>query len=79
MGIILWLVVGVIAGFIAEKVMGTDHGLLMNLVVGIAGAFIGGFLAQALGIHFAGFLGTIIVATVGAIILLYALKLIKSR
>jgi uncharacterized membrane protein YeaQ/YmgE (transglycosylase-associated protein family) len=78
MGLVYLAVVGLIAGFIAEKVMNSRHGLLTNLVVGIVGAYIGGYLAQALNIHFAGFIGTIIVATVGAVILLYALRILRN-
>ena len=74
MSIVAWLIVGLIAGWLAEQITGRDHGLLTNLVVGLVGAFIGGFVFSSLlgfeyreGLNFA----SIIVATVGAIILLF--------
>ncbi|MGJ3264920.1 MAG: GlsB/YeaQ/YmgE family stress response membrane protein [Salinarimonas sp.] len=81
MSIIAWIVVGIIAGFIAEKITGRDHGLLTNLIVGIIGAFVGGFLASLLGFEFReGFnIASIVVATIGAIVFLWILGLIKGR
>ena len=78
------LIIGGLAGWIAEKVMKTDQGIIMNIIVGILGSYIGAFLANALGIHlgeiFQGwFLGNLIVAAVGAIVLLWVVKLIRSR
>jgi uncharacterized membrane protein YeaQ/YmgE (transglycosylase-associated protein family) len=74
------IVIGLIAGYIAEKVTASDHGLITNLIVGVIGAFVGGFLASLLGLNIApGFWGTLIVATVGAIIFLYVWKLIRGR
>ena len=65
------LVIGILAGYIAEKVTASDHGLLTNLLVGIAGSFVGGSLATLLNIVFYGWVGNLIVATVGAILLLW--------
>ena len=65
------LVIGLLAGYIAEKVTASDHGLLTNLLVGIAGSFVGGALAALLNIAFYGWLGNLIVATAGAIFLLW--------
>lgn len=79
MGIIAFLVLGILAGFIAEKVMNRDHGLLMNLLVGIIGSFVGGFLARLVGIAAGGFIGQLIVAAVGAIIFLWVFDRIRSR
>ena len=78
LGIIGWIVVGAIAGWIAEKVTSSDHGLLTNIVVGIVGGVIGGFLANALNLQIAGgFVSALIVATIGAVILLFVLRAIK--
>ena len=71
------IIIGIIAGWIAEKVTRSNHGLLTNLLVGIVGALLGGFLAGLLGIAFGGFLGVLIIATVGAIILLFILQAIR--
>lgn len=65
------LVIGFIAGWVAERTMNRDHGFLTNILVGIAGSFVGGTLAGLLGIQFYGFLGNLIVAIVGAIIILW--------
>ena len=65
------LVIGILAGYIAEKVTASDHGLLTNLLVGIAGSFVGGSLATLFDIAFYGWLGNLIVATIGAILLLW--------
>ena len=78
-GLIGFLVIGLLAGFIAEKVMNSNHGLLTNLIVGVIGAYLGPFLAGLLGISFAGFLGSLLIATVGAIVFLFLLRLIKGR
>lgn len=65
------LLIGILAGYIAEKVTASDHGLFTNLLVGIAGSFVGGTLASTLGIHIYGFLGSLITASIGAIIILW--------
>ena len=81
LGIIGWIVIGVVAGWLAEKVMGRNHGLLTNLVVGVVGALLGGFIAgNLLGIPVGGFnLMTLLVAFGGAVLLLFLLGLIKRR
>ncbi|PTQ13242.1 GlsB/YeaQ/YmgE family stress response membrane protein [Sphingomonas oleivorans] len=73
------IIIGIFAGYIAEKVMKRDHGLLMNLVVGIGGALVGGFLARLLGIAFAGWIGSLVVSTIGAIILLWLVAWFRGR
>ncbi|MBZ0162667.1 MAG: GlsB/YeaQ/YmgE family stress response membrane protein [Notoacmeibacter sp.] len=70
-GFIGMLVIGFLAGYIAERAMNRDHGLLTNVLVGIAGSFVGGTLAGVLGIAFYGFLGNLVVATLGAILILW--------
>lgn len=81
LGIIGWIVIGIVAGWLAEKVMGRNHGLLTNLIVGIVGALLGGFIAgNLLGIPVGGFnLMTLLVAFGGAVLLLFLLGLIKRR
>ena len=83
-GIFGTLLIGAIAGWIAEKVMKANHGLLMNIVIGIVGSYIGAFLAEILGIEmgeiFQGwFWGNLIVAAVGAIVLLFVLRKVRGR
>ncbi len=83
MNIIVWIVFGALAGWIASLVMRTDaeQGGLMNIVVGIAGAIVGGFIMQALGGNgVTGFnLGSLIVAILGAVVLLAIYKATTHR
>jgi uncharacterized membrane protein YeaQ/YmgE (transglycosylase-associated protein family) len=65
------LVIGFLAGYVAEKAMNREHGLFTNILVGIAGSFIGGTLAGVLNINYQGFLGNLVVAVAGAVILLW--------
>ena len=62
------LIIGILAGYIAEKVTASDQGLLTNLLVGIAGSFVGASLASLL--HYEAWLGNLLVATIGTILLL---------
>ena len=70
-GFLGMLVIGFLAGYVAEKAMNRNHGLFTNILVGIAGSFIGGTLAGVLGIIYQGFLGNLLVAVVGALLLLW--------
>ena len=70
-GFLGMLVIGFLAGYVAEKAMNRNHGLFTNILVGIAGSFIGGTLAGVLGINYQGFLGNLIVAVAGAVIILW--------
>ena len=79
MNIILFLVIGAVAGWLAGKFMkGEGFGLIGNLVVGIIGALIGGFVFDILGIYTGSLIGALITAFVGAVILLWLVKLIKK-
>ena len=78
-GILGAVIIGILAGFIAEKVMGRNHGLLTNLIVGLVGALLGGFLASALGISFYGLVGSLVISTLGAILLPFLLGLVKRK
>jgi uncharacterized membrane protein YeaQ/YmgE (transglycosylase-associated protein family) len=77
--IVWWLVVGLIAGFLASVVMrGGGYGIIGDIVIGIVGAIIGGFLASLLGISAGGFVGTIIIAFIGAVILIAILRAVSG-
>ena len=78
-GLFMMLVIGLIAGWIAEKVTSSDHGIFTNLIVGVIGAFIGGFLAGLLDIPLIGFWRTLIAAAIGAVILLWLWRAIRGR
>lgn len=71
LGWFAFLLVGLIAGWAAEKIMKRDHGLLMNLIVGVIGAYIGAWLGSLVGIGASGFLSALIIAIVGAVVLLW--------
>jgi uncharacterized membrane protein YeaQ/YmgE (transglycosylase-associated protein family) len=79
MGFLYWIVVGLIAGWLAGVVMkGGGYGLLADIVLGVLGGIVGGWLFGALGIFpGGGLLGSIIVAFVGAVILVWITRLIK--
>ena len=80
-GFVAWRSIGIVAGWVAEKRRKRDHGLLTNLIVGVVGALIGGFLANnLLGVDAAGnWIVGVIVATIGAVVLLFLLGLVKRR
>ncbi len=77
-GFIGMLIIGLLAGYIAEKVTASDHGLLTNLLVGLAGSFVGGTLANVVNIEFYGWLGNLLVATIGAVLLLWIWRSIRT-
>lgn len=79
MDLLTWLIVGLIAGVLASFVMGGGFGIIGDIIIGIVGAFIGGWLFSRLGVGtpFAGIAGTIFVAFVGAVVLLFILRLIR--
>ncbi|MGD8784818.1 MAG: GlsB/YeaQ/YmgE family stress response membrane protein [Thioalkalispiraceae bacterium] len=77
--LIMVLVIGAIAGWLAGKIMkGKGFGIPVNIVVGIIGAIIGGFLFNLLGVTVAGFIGSLVSATIGAVALLFIISLIKK-
>ena len=80
-GIIAWLVVGLIAGWLAGLVMkGGGYGLIGDIVIGIVGAFVGGFVFSLItGGGTAGFWGSIAVAFVGAVILIAIVRALPGR
>lgn len=78
-GIIGWILIGIAAGWIAEKVMKRNHGLLTNLIVGVVGALLGGFIAGMLGLGANGLVMSLVIATIGAILLLFLLGVVKRR
>ncbi|KAB0640246.1 GlsB/YeaQ/YmgE family stress response membrane protein [Burkholderia latens] len=78
-GLIMWLIIGAIAGWLAGLlVKGGGFGLIVDIIVGIVGAVIGGWLAGLLGISIgSGFIGSVIVAVIGAVILLFVIRLFR--
>jgi uncharacterized membrane protein YeaQ/YmgE (transglycosylase-associated protein family) len=78
LGLIGFLIVGLIAGYLAEKIHGRSHTLLQNLVVGVVGAYLGGILAWILGLQPTNIIGALIVATIGAILLLFIVDRVRG-
>ena len=77
--VIWWLIVGLIAGFLASVVMrGGGYGIVGDIIVGLIGAFIGGWLFSLLGVGSGGLIGSIIVAFIGACILIALLRLFSG-
>lgn len=81
MGWLAWIIVGALAGWLASMVMHTRSGILMDVIVGIVGAFIGGFLFNVLGAPGAiGFnLWSVLVAFIGSVVLLGLLRLVTGN
>lgn len=78
-GVFATAVIGVLAGWIADILLGRRHSLFMKLLIGVMGSFIGVFIAQRLALPFAGFWGGLLVASVGATLFLAVLGLVFRR
>jgi len=80
MNILIFLGIGLVAGWLAGLLMkGKGFGLVGNLIVGVIGAVAGGMIFDAIGVEAGGLIGSIIVAVVGAVILLFAISMIKKK
>ena len=78
--IILFLLLGAVAGWLAGKIMkGGGFGLVVNIIVGVIGSFIGGWLMSLAHIQKAGLLWELIVAVIGAVVLLFVISLFKKK
>lgn len=79
-GLIMWLIIGGFAGFLAGKLTrGSGYGVVTDIVLGLAGAFVGGFVFSLVGIgpgH--GVIGSLITATAGAVLLVMASRAVKG-
>ena len=77
---LIWMAIGLIAGWLASALIGGGFGVVGDIVVGLVGSFIGGLIFNGLHIHapWAGLPGTIFVAFVGALVLLTVLRLVRS-
>lgn len=82
-GVIAWVIIGVLAGWITGKLMkGSGFGFIMDMVVGLIGALIGGWISSALGFGTTGqhgMIGSIIIAVIGAVVLTVILRLITGN
>lgn len=78
--ILIWILIGAVAGWLAGVVMKSarPYGLIGDIVLGIIGAFVGGWLLGVLGIAFGGIIGTMVTAFIGACVLIFVVRLIKK-
>ena len=80
MSIFYWIIIGLVAGWLATQILGGRGGLLYNLEVGLVGAIVGGFLFEKLNLHvMPDFWGNLITATIGAIVFLLIWRAIRGR
>jgi uncharacterized membrane protein YeaQ/YmgE (transglycosylase-associated protein family) len=80
MSLIWFLLLGMLAGWLANQLMNRDgSGLLGNLILGVVGAFIGGPLLGLLGLRAGGFIGSLVTATIGAVVLIWIVRLIRGK
>ncbi len=79
--IIAWIIIGLVAGALAKLIMPGDDpgGFIVTILIGIAGAFVGGFLMRLIGVGEGGLIWTILVATLGAIILLIIYRMFAGQ
>jgi uncharacterized membrane protein YeaQ/YmgE (transglycosylase-associated protein family) len=79
MNFIIYLIVGGIAGWLASMIMRTDgqQGIFLNIIVGIIGGFLGGWLLPLIGLNFGGWIGFLITALIGAIVLLAIVNMFR--
>jgi len=80
MNILLWVILGAVAGWIADMIMKSDHGVIEDIILGIVGAFVGGFILNFLGQSgVTGFnIYSLIVAVIGAVALIFLGRLIHK-
>jgi uncharacterized membrane protein YeaQ/YmgE (transglycosylase-associated protein family) len=79
MHFIWWILVGLVAGFLTGKIMkGSGYGAIGDIVIGILGAVVGGSIMNHLGEGPGGFIYTVLVATLGAVILVFLFRLVKK-
>jgi uncharacterized membrane protein YeaQ/YmgE (transglycosylase-associated protein family) len=73
---LIWeICIGILAGFLAGKIMrGAGYGLLMDLLLGLVGSVIGGFVFSLLGLHAYGIIGQLVIATAGAVMLVWLVR-----
>ena len=80
MGSIWWIVVGLIAGWVAGRIMkGGGYGVIADIFLGIVGGIVGGWVIGLLGLGSGGFIWSILVAILGAVILIWITRLIKKE
>jgi uncharacterized membrane protein YeaQ/YmgE (transglycosylase-associated protein family) len=77
-GFFTMILIGAIAGWVAERVTASDHGIFTNILVGVCGAFVGAKLAEVAQVTVFGFWRTLISASIGAVLILFAWRMIRG-
>ena len=78
MSFLAWIIIGLVAGWLAARITNSPHGLLRNLAVGLLGAVLGGFVFDKLGLHvMPDFWGQLITAVIGAVLLLFLWQVVR--
>jgi uncharacterized membrane protein YeaQ/YmgE (transglycosylase-associated protein family) len=78
MGVLAWILIGLIAGWLASRITGAPSGLIRNLIVGLIGSVLGGFLFRKIGLTVVpDFWGELITAIIGAVVLLFLWQAIR--
>jgi uncharacterized membrane protein YeaQ/YmgE (transglycosylase-associated protein family) len=78
-GWIAAIIIGGIAGWLAEQFMKSDMGLIMNIVLGVVGAAVASAIFSFLGVHFGGWLGYLIAGFIGAVLLIWVVRAVRGR
>jgi uncharacterized membrane protein YeaQ/YmgE (transglycosylase-associated protein family) len=79
LGPIMWVIIGLIAGWAAGKIMkGSGYGVVMDIILGVVGAVVGGWLMGLLGIYSGSLIGSTIIAIIGAMFLIWLSRLLKK-
>lgn len=78
-GFFTMILIGAIAGWVAERVTRSDHGIFTNILIGVAGAFVGAKLAEIAEVPVFGFMRTLVSAIIGAVIILVAWRVLIRR
>ncbi|MGA7663405.1 MAG: GlsB/YeaQ/YmgE family stress response membrane protein [Pseudolabrys sp.] len=79
MGWIAAIIIGGIAGWLAEQFMKSDMGLLMNIVLGIVGAALGSAILTFFGVNLGGWIGYLIAGFIGAVLLIWIVRMVRGR
>lgn len=80
MGILWSIIIGIIAGFIAGRIMrGSGFGMLVNLLVGLVGSILGGCIYSLLGFSSGGKLGMLLMSVIGSVVLLWIISLFRTK
>lgn len=78
--LIMFLLIGLAAGWLAGIIMrGSGHGLVVDLIIGCIGSFVGNFLFHVVGLHATGLIGKLICGTTGAIVLILLIRYLNKR